>query len=97
MIRALAFALCLVLMPVAGTALAQNGGQPALFEALSRLQRDPAYAGRIVGTHIVRAPGGEAFLYEVRIHSPEDRILIVHLDPASGAVVSNPQAWFDNR
>lgn len=97
MMRTLA-ALCLVLISLAGPALAQPGGEPALFDALARLQRDPAYAGRIVGTHIVRAPGGgQAFLYEVRILAPSDRIVIVYLDPASGAVVTDPDAWFRNR
>ena len=99
MIRTLAVALCLLLSSLAVPALAQNdGGPPALFDALSRLQRNPAYAGRIVGTHIVRPPGGgHAFLYEVRILSPGDRIVIVYLDPDSGAVVTNPNQWFGNR
>ena len=83
--------------PEAPAAFTQNGG-PALSDALARLQRDPAYAGRIVGTHVLRAPSGSgAFLYEVRILSPGDRIIIVYLDPDSGAVVGNPRAWVRNR
>lgn len=83
--------------PPEPTAFAQSGG-PALSDALARLQRDPAYAGRIVGTHVLRGPSDSgAFLYEVRILSPGDRILIVYLDPDSGAVVGNPRAWFRNR
>ncbi len=75
-----------------------QGSGPDLSEALDRLQRNPAYAGRIVGTHVLRDPsGGRAFLYEVRILSPGDRIIIVYLDPDSGAVVGNPRAWFRNR
>ncbi|NNG02684.1 MAG: PepSY domain-containing protein [Inquilinus sp.] len=76
---------------------AQNDRAPALSTLLRRLQGDPAYAGRIVGTHVVRAGSGTAFLYEVRILSPDDRIVIVHLDPDSGAVVGNPDAWLRRR
>ena len=95
MIRRRAVVAALALTLAAGPALAQNRGQPALFDMLARLQRNPAYAGRIVGTHVVRSPtGGRAFLYEVRILSPHDRIIIVYLDPYNGAVVNNPNAWF---
>ncbi len=66
-----------------------------LSDMLRQLQRDASYAGRIVGTHTVRARnGGSAYLYEVRILSPNDRVIIVHLDPDTGAVVRNPDAWF---
>ena len=99
----LALTLCLAPVPAqaasaSGTAAVVQSGGPALSEALARLQRDPAYAGRVVGTHVLRAPSGSgAFLYEVRILSPGDRIIIVYLDPDSGAVVGNPRAWFRNR
>ena len=78
-------------------AAAQNDRAPALSTLLRRLQRDPAYQGRIVGTHVVRPQRGTVFLYEVRILSPDDRIVIVYLDPETGAVVNNPDAWLRRR
>lgn len=81
-------------IPMADIAAAQNGRSPPLSDLLRQLQRDSAYAGRIVGTHTVRSDdGGSAFLYEVRILSADDRIVIVYLDPGTGAVVRNPDAW----
>ncbi len=95
MTRILAIAALLALLiPIGGTAIAQNGRTMPLSDMLRQLQRNPDYAGRIVGAHTVRAPdGGAAFLYEVRILAPDDRVLIVHLDPHTGAVVRNPNAW----
>lgn len=91
--RVLAAILALTI-PMAGAAAAQNGRSPSLSEMLGQLQRDSAYAGRIIGTHTVRSgEGGSAFLYEVRILSADDRIVIIHLDPRTGAVVRNPDAW----
>ena len=82
-----------VMIPMADVAAAQNDRTPPLSDLLRQLQRDPAYAGRIVGTHTVRSgDGGSAFLYEVRILSANDRIVIVYLDPGTGAVVRNPEA-----
>lgn len=87
-------ALVALLISIGGTALAQNDRSMPLSEMLRQLQRNSAYAGRIVGTHTVRAPnGGSAYLYEVRILSPNDRVVIVYLDPGTGAVVRNPDAW----
>ena len=93
--RILAMAMIFAAMiPMVDVAAAQNGRSPPLSELLRQLQRDSAYAGRIVGTHTMRSgDGGPAFLYEVRILSPNDRIIIVYLDPATGAVVRNPEAW----
>ena len=82
-------AIVAVLLPIGG--MAQDGRNPPLSDLLRRLQREPAYAGRVVGTHTVRS--GAAFLYEVRILSRDDRIVIVYLDPATGAVVRDPDAW----
>ncbi len=87
-------ALFALLMSIGGVAVAQNDRSMPLSQMLRQLQRDSAYAGRIVGTHTVRAPnGGSAYLYEVRILSPNDRVVIVYLDPRTGAVVRNPDAW----
>lgn len=83
-----------LLVPVGGPTAAQDERAMPLSEMLRRLQRDDRYAGRIVGTHTVRPPnGGSAYLYEVRILSPSDRVIIVYLDPRTGAVVRNPDAW----
>lgn len=87
-------AMSLVMAAISGAAAAQNDRSPPLSDLLRQLQRDSSYAGRIVGTHVVRPPsGGQAFLYEVRILAADDRIIIVHLDPRTGAVVRNPDAW----
>lgn len=94
MIRTLTIAALLAAMlAVGGAAAAQNDRSPPLSDLLRRLQRDTSYAGRIVGTHVVRSQSGSAYLYEVRILSPDDRIIIVYLDPGNGAVVRNPDAW----
>ena len=83
-----------VLLPIGGPAAAQNDRSMPLSEMLRQLQRDARYSGRIVGTHTLRAHNGaSAYLYEVRILSPQDRVIIVYLDPRTGAVVRNPDAW----
>lgn len=83
-----------LMIPMSDVAAAQNERSLPLPDLLLQLQRDAAYKGRIVGTHTVRSgDGGSAFLYEVRILSPDDRIVIVYLDPGTGAVVRNPDAW----
>lgn len=93
--RTLARAMFLVAMvTISGAAAAQNERSPTLSDLLRDLQRDSSYAGRIVGTHVVRpSSGGQKYLYEVRILAADDRIIIVHLDPRTGAVVRNPEAW----
>lgn len=93
--QTLARALILVAMVTfPGAAAAQGERALPLSDLLRDLQRDSRYAGRIVGTHVVRPPsGGQNLLYEVRILAADDRIIIVHLDPRTGAVVRNPEAW----
>ena len=95
MIRILAIATILALLiPIGGPAVAQNDRSMRLSDMLRQLQRNDRYEGRIVGTHTVRAPnGGSAYLYEVRILSSDDRVIIVYLDPRTGSVVRNPDAW----
>lgn len=55
--------------------------------ALSRLQDNPRYRGRILGTHIKRDNGG--YLYEVRILRGDDRVILVYIDPETGRIVDN--------
>jgi hypothetical protein len=56
--------------------------------ALSQLQNNPRYRGRVLGTHVFRTgPGQNSFLYEVRILTPDDRVILVYVDPATGRVV----------
>lgn len=93
--RTLARAMTLAaIVAISAAASAQNDRSPPLSDLLRQLQRNSDYSGRIVGTHVVRpSSGGQAFLYEVRILADDDRIIIVHLDPRTGAVVRNPDAW----
>ena len=70
----------------AGAALAQA---PDLFSILAQLQRNPQYAGQVLTTkQYYPDPGSPQFLYEVRILRPDDRIVIVYIDPMSGRIVS---------
>jgi uncharacterized protein involved in exopolysaccharide biosynthesis len=80
-------ALAAVLIGLAsGAALAQA---PDLFSILAQLQRNPQYAGRVLTTQqYYPDPGSPRFLYEVRILRPDDRIIIVYIDPANGRIVS---------
>lgn len=65
-------------------------GQPAdIAGALSRLQNNPRYRGRILGTHIMR--DGSRYLYEVRILRPDDRVVLVYIDPETGGVVGDSE------
>jgi hypothetical protein len=73
----------------AGTAAAQQGNAPDLFAILSALQRNPAYAGQVLTTQpYYPDPNSQRFLYEVRILKPDDRIVIVYIDPMNGQIVS---------
>ena len=74
------------LMIAAGSALAQA---PDLFAILAQLQRNPRFAGQVLTTQqFYPEPGSGNFLYEVRILRPDDRIIIVYIDPMSGQIVS---------
>ena len=55
--------------------------------SLSRLKNNPRYGGRILGTHIVNRGGKR--LYEVRILRPDDRVILVYIDPRTGGVVGD--------
>ena len=64
-----------------------DGNSRDLAGALSRLQNNPRYQGRILGTHIKRNNGG--YLYEIRILRRDDRIVLVYIDPETGGVVGD--------
>jgi uncharacterized membrane protein YkoI len=64
---------------------AAQGKSGRLNKSLSELSADPRYSGRVLGTHI-RKSGGRK-VYEVRILRPNDRILLVYIDPKTGRVV----------
>ncbi|MDH5749655.1 MAG: hypothetical protein OEY85_10140 [Rhodospirillales bacterium] len=56
--------------------------------SLSNLQKNPKYRGRVLGTHVFRTgPDRDSYLYEVRILTPDDRVILVYVDPATGQVV----------
>ena len=63
--------------------------------ALSRLKNNPRYQGRILGTHVKRDRG--RVLYEVRILRPDDRIILVYIDPETGGVIGDSDRRRDNR
>lgn len=84
--RFAALAAAVLLSLSAGSALAQA---PDLFSILAQLQRNPDYAGQVLTTQqYYPDPGSPSFLYEVRILRPDDRIVIVYIDPMSGRIVS---------
>lgn len=60
-----------------------------LSQSLSRLQNNPRYRGRILGTHIRETDRG--FLYEVRILRRDDRVILVYIDPRTGGVVGDSE------
>jgi len=69
-------------------AVAQGSGSD-LSASLQRLQNNPRYQGRIIGTQIRRTARGA--LYEVQILRPDDRVIVVYIDPATGGVVGDSQ------
>lgn len=98
MIRALlAIAVALPLLawlPAVPDAAAQ-GSSRELSQALSRLQNNPAYRGRILGTYVRRS--GSGYLYEVRILRPDDRVIVVFIDPRTGGVVGDSRSGGNRR
>ena len=64
-----------------------QSGSPEIAGALSRLKNNPRYRGRILGTHVKRNAG--RYLYEVRILRPDDRVILVYIDPRTGGVVGD--------
>ena len=77
---------------VAGSPISEAAAQsrsPGLGASLSRLQNNPRYQGRILGTHVVRRQSRQ--LYEVRILRPDDRVILVYIDPKTGGVVGDSE------
>jgi hypothetical protein len=66
-----------------------QSGSPEIAGALSRLKNNPRYQGRILGTHVKRNSG--RLLYEVRILRPDDRVILVYIDPQTGGVVGDSE------
>jgi len=76
----------LAVMPVPPAA-AQRGGGGDISDALDRLQDNPRYQGRVIGTQIRRTERGA--VYEVQILRPDDRVIVVYIDPNTGGVVGD--------
>ena len=72
----------------ADNAFAQSRGAD-LSNSLERLQNNPRYRGRVIGTQIRRTERGA--LYEVQILRADDRVIVVYIDPATGGVVGDSE------
>ena len=87
LVSILSLVLCLgVLNSINSTSYAQSGS-PEIAGALARLKNNPRYQGRILGTHVKQ--NGGRYLYEVRILRPDDRVILVYIDPQTGGVVGD--------
>ena len=78
---------CLVVLPPADAAAQRRS--PDLSASLERLQNNPRYRGQIIGTQIRRTERGA--VYEVQILRPDDRVIVVYIDPLTGGVVGDSQ------
>ena len=74
-------------VPLLGEAPAYAQERFNLQRSLKRLEANPKYRGRVLGTRVVKTNGGR--LVEVRILKPNDRVIIVYIDPATGGVVGD--------
>ncbi|MGB0682350.1 MAG: PepSY domain-containing protein [Magnetovibrionaceae bacterium] len=72
---------------LAQTVQAKSRRSADISGALSRLANNPKYRGRVLGTHIRNTRRG--FVYEVRILRPDDRVILVYIDPETGGVVGD--------
>ena len=77
---------CGLISVPADRAFAQSRGAD-LSNSLQRLQNNPRYQGRVIGTQIRRT--GRGALYEVQILRADDRVIVVYIDPATGGVVGD--------
>lgn len=74
-------------LPGSGGGVAYAQQRFNLDQAIQRLKSNPKYRGRVLGTRVVNAAAGK--LVEVRILRPDDRIIIVYIDPETGGVVAD--------
>lgn len=82
------FAACLVLVVPAGSAHAQSATRD-IARTIDRLDNNPRYRGRILGTHLRDLRGRT--VYEVRILRRDDSIVLVYIDPQTGGVVGDSE------
>jgi hypothetical protein len=80
-------AIGLIAMPATQAVAQSRGGD--LSSSLQRLQNNPRYQGRIIGTQIRRTERGA--LYEVQILRADDRVIVVYIDPTTGGVVGDSE------
>jgi hypothetical protein len=76
------------LAPAPDGAWAQNASRD-IARTLDRLDNNPRYRGRILGTHLRDVRGRT--LYEVRILRRDDSIVLVYIDPKTGGVVGDSE------
>ena len=76
-------------LAAAEPAMAQSRGGADLSGSLERLQNNPRYQGRIIGTQIRRTARGA--VYEVQILRRDDRVIVVYIDPTTGGVVGDSE------
>ncbi len=77
----------LVTVPADGAFAQSRGGD--LSNSLERLQNNPRYRGRVIGTQIRRTERGA--LYEVQILRADDCVIVVYMDPITGGVVGDSE------
>ena len=75
-------------VPAPESAFAQ-GASRDIARTLDRLENNPRYRGRILGTHLRTIRGRT--LYEVRILRRDDSIVLVYIDPQTGGVVGDSE------
>ena len=77
----------LVAIPAHNAAAQSRGAN--LSDSIERLQNNPRYRGRIIGTQIRRTERGA--LYEVQILRADDCVIVVYMDPITGGVVGDSE------
>ncbi len=80
-------AVCLVAVPAQNAAAQSRDGD--LWDSLQRLQNNPRYRGRIIGTQIRHTERGG--LYEVQILRADDCVIVVYMDLITGGVVGESE------
>lgn len=75
--------------PETASAQSARSNSVDLSAALSRLQNNPKYYGRVLGTHLRKS--GKKYVYEVRILRPDDSVVIVFISPKTGGVIGDSE------